>query len=352
MASVPKIVDRAWAWVVASRSPIADRRFCIVPMKSTLPSSVVAMLKPYCSIAFAASVVGSINLDRPERRAVPAWLALMPALPIKPVAIAQSSTVMPRVPHTAPAYLNVSPIMATLVFALLPAATKTSAKCAESDAASPKAVRPSVSMSEVAARSSPLAAAAFITPAIPSSISSVDQPAMAMYSIADAASEAENAVVLPISRAFSRRASKSSPVAPDIDCTVDISASKSAVVFTAAAPMPTTAPVTTMSFWPTLSMTWVALSAFFVHSSQAASFSSLLVFFSSPCNSTRACSLLLVATVCFDSLSSVLLTWAAASFSSLVSWASSSFSAFVSSLFSPVAAVDCSMAAFVAWILD
>ena len=352
MASFPKIVEIAAARVVSSRSPRESRTFFIVSIKSTLPSLVVCTLTPYFSMAVAILSVGFTRFVKPDRNAVPAWDALMPALPISPVAIAQSSTVMPRVPQTAPAYLNVSPIIATLVFALLPAATRTSAKCAESEAAMPNAVRPSVSMSEVDARSSPLAAAAFMTPAIPSSISSVFQPAIAMYSMADAASEAENDVLLPISRALSRRASKSSPVAPEIDCTVDISASKSAVVFTAAAPTAATAPVTTVSFLPTLSIASVALSAFFVHSSHAASFSSLFVLLSSPRISARACSLLLVATVCFDSLSSVLLTWAAASFSSLVSWASSSFRAFVSSLFSPVAAVDCSMAAFVAWILD
>ena len=70
--------------------------------------------------------------------------------------------------------------MDTFVFALEDAAARMSAKWPESLAESPKAVKASVTMSEVVAKSSPEAAARFMTPSIPSSISSVFQPAIAM----------------------------------------------------------------------------------------------------------------------------------------------------------------------------
>ena len=70
--------------------------------------------------------------------------------------------------------------METFVFALLEAAARISAKCPESAADSPKAVSASVTMSEVVARSSPEAAARFIMPSMPESISEVFHPAIAM----------------------------------------------------------------------------------------------------------------------------------------------------------------------------
>ena len=83
------------------------------------------------------------------------------------------------------------------------AAARTSAKCPESDACNPIAVRASVTISLVVARSSPDAAARFIIPSIPFSMSSVFQPAIAIYSNACALSVAENLVFAPISFAFS-----------------------------------------------------------------------------------------------------------------------------------------------------
>ena len=69
--------------------------------------------------------------------------------------------------------------------------------------------------------------------------------------MASAASEAENFVLEPISRALSRNASKSAPVAPETAATWLMAESKSAAVFTAAVPSPTTAPVTGRNFLPT-----------------------------------------------------------------------------------------------------
>ena len=62
--------------------------------------------------------------------------------------------------------------------------------------------------------------------------------------MASAASDAENFVLAPISLALARRASKSSPTAPDTAATWLMEASKSAVVFTAAVPMARIGPVT------------------------------------------------------------------------------------------------------------
>ena len=98
-------------------------------------------------------------------------------------------------------------------------------------------------MSEVVARSSPDAAARFIMPSMPFSISSVFQPAMAIYSKAFADSVAENFVVEPISLAFSVNFSNSCPDAPEIASTFDIAPSKSEPTLTAAVPMPLIATV-------------------------------------------------------------------------------------------------------------
>ena len=59
---------------------------------------------------------------------------------------------------------------------------------------------------------------------------------IALHEIASAASDAENFVLEPISRALSRSLSRSSPVVPDTAATFDIAESKSDAVFTAAVP--------------------------------------------------------------------------------------------------------------------
>ena len=105
---------------------------------------------------------------------------MIPALAIRPIASAVSSAENPNAPAIGAQYLKVSPIMETFVLALLDAAARISAKCPESYAVKPKAVRASVTISEVVARSSPEAAAKFITLSIPESISSVFQPAIAI----------------------------------------------------------------------------------------------------------------------------------------------------------------------------
>ena len=153
----------------------------------------------------------------------------MPLLAITPIIVAVSSMLYPNEPATGATYLNVSPIIPTLVFAFDEACASTSAKCVAfatpfvvPSAASPNAVIASVTISDVAARSSPDAAARFITPSMPPSISFVFQPAIAMYSIAWPASVAVNFVDAPICLAFSDNRCKPFPVAPEIACTVDI----------------------------------------------------------------------------------------------------------------------------------
>ena len=163
----------------------------------------------------------------------------MPLLAIIPIIVAVSSRLYPNEPATGATYLNVSPIMPTFVLAFEDACASTSAKCVAFDtpfvvpsAAIPNAVIASVTISDTAASSSPEAAARFMTPSMPPIISFVFQPAIAIYSMACPASLAVNLVVAPISFAFSERSPKSSPVAPEIACTVDICSWNSAAFFT------------------------------------------------------------------------------------------------------------------------
>ena len=132
------------------------------------------------SMTSFTSLDGFASLESIDRSAVPDWLALIPLFAINPIATAQSSALYPRDPATGATYLNVSPIMDTFVLALLEAAASTSAKCVESEAGKQNAVRASVTISEVVARSSPEAAARFMIPSIPLSMSSVFHPAIAI----------------------------------------------------------------------------------------------------------------------------------------------------------------------------
>ena len=136
-------------------------------------------------------------------------------------------------------------------------------------------------MSDVDARSSPDAAARFMMPSKPSIMSCVFHPAIAIYCIPCAASDALNFVFAPISRAFPRSLSRSVPVAPEIADTFDISLSKSAVVLTAATPSPAILVDNGRSFCPTLVNVPPTFSAFAAYSSNGARASSAFTFFSS-----------------------------------------------------------------------
>ena len=149
------------------------------------------MDNPKASIAFCASFVGLTIRVKMFLKAVPAMLAFTPLEAIKPVAIATSSIVKSKAPATEPAYLNVAPIFATLVLLFIAAAAITSAIRAASSAVILKAVRLSVTISDTMAKSSPDAVARFSTGSMPANICSVFQPAIPMYCIASATSEAE-----------------------------------------------------------------------------------------------------------------------------------------------------------------
>ena len=207
--------------------------------------------RPNVFIAVCTSFVGFVSLLNICLREVPASPALIPEFAINPMATPQSSTLNPNAPATGATYLNVSPIMETFVFALDDAAARTSAKCVESCADNPNAVNASVTISEVVARFSPEAAAKFMIPSIPLSMSAVFQPAIAMYSIACADSVAENLVLAPISFALSVRDDNSSPVAPDMADTFDISASNVIPTLMAAVPISPTFPATLVIALPT-----------------------------------------------------------------------------------------------------
>ena len=89
------------------------------------------------------------------------------------------------------------------------------------------AVSASVTMSEVVARSAPDAAARFMTPSIPSSISSVFHPAIAMYEKPSPISVAVNLLDSESSIALSDSCCICSAVAPEIASTFDMDDSKS-----------------------------------------------------------------------------------------------------------------------------
>ena len=244
MAFLPTRDSAAAAASDSERPENATRQSARISDRSLMEPSALEVWIVTSPIFFPAIFTSPARLFMMVRRDVPAWLPLIPAFAIRPIASAVSSAEKPSAPAIGAAYLKVSPIMETLVFALELAAARISAKWPESEAESPNAVRASVTISEVVARSSPDAAARFMMPSIPSIMSPVFQPAMAMYSKADAASVAENLVLAPISRAFPRRSSRSFPVAPEMAATLDMPSSKSAAVFTAAVPSPTMGAVT------------------------------------------------------------------------------------------------------------
>ena len=181
IASCPPIEAAICAFCCSVRPANAPLISTIISFRDFMDPSLLVIDNPRADIAEDTSSVGLAILVKIERRAVPACVALIPELAIRPIAVAQSSAENPREPATGATYLNVSPIIETLVFALDEAFANISAKCVESFADNPNAVSASVTMSLVVARSSPEAAARFIIPSIPPSISPVFQPAIAMY---------------------------------------------------------------------------------------------------------------------------------------------------------------------------
>ena len=180
MAFLPTRDSAACAFSDSVRPPNATRQSARISDRLLmLPSAfVVAMVTSpmACPLIFTSPA----RLFMIVRSAVPAWEDLIPAFAIRPMASAVSSAEKPSAPAIGAQYLNVSPIMLTFVLALEDAAARISAKCPESAADRPKAVNASVTMSDVVARSSPLAAARFMIPSIPEIMSFDFHPAMAM----------------------------------------------------------------------------------------------------------------------------------------------------------------------------
>ena len=277
MASSPLIAScpARFAAICTCSSWVSPANFCrssksVASSGLMLPSALV-MDSPSSSIASAAAFGGFASLVRIARKLVPACVPLIPAFAIKPIAVAVSSMLYPSAPATGATYLKVSPIIDTLVLDLDAAIASTSANRPLSSAFMPKAVSASVTISDTAPKSSPDAAASFITPSSPPSISEVSQPAIAMYFKPSAASEAENFVSAPNRLASSVSALSSSALAPEIAATSLIPASKSAAVFTAAAPSPTIPVDTTLIFLPASVIfspaLWMPLPSFTVASS-------------------------------------------------------------------------------------
>ena len=233
IASCPPIVAAIFVFSASLKPAKPLRRSPMISFKDFMEPSLFVIEIPSSSIAIATSSVGLASLVIIDRRDVPACPALIPEFAISPIATAVSSAEKPSAPATGATYLNVSPIMLTFVLAFEEAAARTSAKCPDSFADIPNAVNASVTISEVTAKLSPDAAARSITPSMPESISSVFQPAIAIYSNALAASVALNFVFAPISFALSDSFSKSAPAAPEIADTFDIPASKSEPTLTA-----------------------------------------------------------------------------------------------------------------------
>ena len=143
------------------------------------PSALVVWMRTF-PMLFPETVKSFDSPCMIVRSDVPACVLLMPWLAINPRASVVSSTEYPREPATGAAYLNDSPSIWTFVLLFADAVANTSAKCPLSLADKPNAVKASVTMSDVVAKSSPDAAAKSITPLIPESMSPVFHPAMAM----------------------------------------------------------------------------------------------------------------------------------------------------------------------------
>ena len=201
-AYVPAIFLAKSTFSTSDNLENAVRKSVIVCIHGFIVPSLFLTERPSACIALAASFGGAARRIMIDRRLVPACSPLMPAFAIRPMATPTSSILYFSVPASGATYLKVSPIMLTLVFEFVAACAKTSAKCPESDAFSPNAVKASVTISETLPSSSPDAAARSITPLTPCSISGVFHPAIAIYSNAFPASVAGKDVVMPISLAL------------------------------------------------------------------------------------------------------------------------------------------------------
>ena len=240
-ASWPNSVASALFFCSSVRSWVLSWRISMISVKDFILPSLSKKVMPSSSMTPSMSSVGLTRRVRAPRSVVPAWLPLMPALESKPIAAAVSSIEIPIALATGATYFIASPVSATAAFVRLAFSASTSATCPASEASRPKPRRVDAAISALDARSSPAAAARSIRPGVASMISLVVKPADARFSIASAASVAENFVVDPNSLAVSSRRSRSFPVAPDIPATRDMAASKSEPTLSAYPDTPTSA---------------------------------------------------------------------------------------------------------------
>ena len=174
------------------------------------------------------SPVGLTSLVRAPRSVVPACEPLIPLFAIIPIAALVSSKEIPIALATGAIYFMASPVSDTAALVRFAFSAKTSATWAVSLAFRPKPRRVLAAISVLVAKSSPDAAAKFISPGTALIISLVLKPAAARFVMASAASEALNFVLAPNSFAVSSNFFNSSPVAPEIAATPDIPSSKEA----------------------------------------------------------------------------------------------------------------------------
>ena len=170
IASCPAIAAAYWDFWLSVNLENFSLNSAIVCLIGFMDPSAFVVLIPKALNAAAASVGGFTSRVRIDLNSVPACDPLIPAFAINPTAVAVSSILYFIDPARGATYLNVSPIIATLVLELLDALASTSAKCPESFAFNPKAVIESVTMSDTVPRSSPDAAAKFMTPDNPETI--------------------------------------------------------------------------------------------------------------------------------------------------------------------------------------
>ena len=194
-------------------------------------------------------------------------------------------------------------------------------------------------MSEAVPKSIADAAARFRMPPMPSSMSSVFQPASAIYSNASPASVAEYFVSRPHCLADSVSLSVSSAVAPLIACTFDICCSKFAATVTDAAATPPIAVVTFIMCCPAVCTACPTFPAFSAYSSNFWRASSALTSRSCTSMFARSASACVTAAPCFFTAASYFVVCASVVASCFSALSSSVFNFFVSSEFSPVASL-------------
>ena len=128
MAFLPTSDSAAAAASDSDRPEKAVRQSARISDRSLMEPSALVVAMVTSPMALPEIFTSPARLFMMVRRAVPAWLPLIPAFAIRPIASAVSSAEKPRAPAIGAQYLKVSPIMETFVLALELAAARMSAK--------------------------------------------------------------------------------------------------------------------------------------------------------------------------------------------------------------------------------